>query len=166
MKKVTLKINDKEIEAEIKDRDYKELTKNKKKGLWVPNAGDEYYLVGDNNFIYESLWGGYQLDYSRLYQNNVFRTKEEAGRHLEKLEALGRIRQYIHENDMYFEPDWSNSRQHKYVICYNYEDRDLDWCVVSELKGSNVLPYLATVEHWERVATDCEEDLEIVFGVN
>lgn len=166
MKKITIKIDDKEIEAEIKDRDYKELTEPKKKGLWVPEDGDNYFYVSTFIYVVEDKWMRTSRNYIRLYQCNVFRTKEEAKRKVEKLKALGRIRKYVHENDMYFEPDWGNSNQTKYVICYNYEDRELDWCVASDIKGSNVLPYLATFEHWERVVTDCEEDLKIVFGIN
>lgn len=161
MKTITLE-NGKKVE--ISDKSYKALAKAVQTKT-RPDVGEEYWFISAVGIVDATVWGYLQVDKDIWTAGNGFFTEEEAVKENNKRLAVQRIKDYILENDMYFEPDWNTSNQTKYGICYNYGDRKLDWYVVSELKRSDVLPYLATVEHWERVVTDCEEDLEIVFGI-
>ncbi len=139
----------------------------KKKGFFKPEPGEKFYYVHRDYNRYEigyGFWGGDKFDYFFLSEGNCFKTRQEAEQHKTYLEALQRVRLYIMENH-YFEPDWSNEEQEKWNIEYDHKDKeffdDCEW----KFEKASLLPYLASIEAYNDVIKNCEDDLKIIFNV-
>lgn len=55
---------------------------------WLPEIGDEYYYIGDSPIRWKSEWCGYDIDFLRRSTTGVFKTPEESGAMLAKIQAL------------------------------------------------------------------------------
>ena len=88
----------------------------KKKGKWMPEIGQSYYLVGSNGIVSWSAWNSDTVDDYRRDFMRIFKTEEEAERYLEIMKAC---------KEASFEPDWGDADQNKYTIYYDYYDKKL-----------------------------------------
>ena len=52
---------------------------------WTPQAGEKYYYVGDNGMVNFTFFDCDEVDEDYYKFGNIFRTKEEAERALEKV---------------------------------------------------------------------------------
>jgi len=97
-------------------------------------------------------------------QGNKFIDFKSAERERSKRSALQRIRKYIYDNDMGFEPDWRNLNQTKYFIVYDYATNKFTKDYYTTIAvGADF--YLESGKHLEQVIKYCEPDLKILFGV-
>ena len=88
----------------------------KKKGKWMRECGQFYFLVFSNGFVARSSWDGDTEDNYRRDFLRIFKTEEEAKRYLEIQKAC---------KEASFEPDWEDDVQNKYTFYYNYCDKQL-----------------------------------------
>lgn len=109
----------------------------------------------------------YDFDYSI---GNCFKTEEEAEEALKTgwiayLQALKRLKNYIAEYGLEFEPDWDDTCA-KHFIVYEHNTRlfSSDRYGVGFRQASS-LPYFETENDAEQVIRDCEPELKILFGV-
>ncbi len=167
MKKII--IDDKEIE--ISDESYEAFKKQfVKSEVWKPGINEEYWTVGFGGEITSWVNAGeydYDFDYSI---GNCFKTEEEAEEALKTgwvayLQALKRLKGYIAEYGLEFEPDWNNTCA-KHFIVYEHNTRlfSSDRYGVGFRQASS-LPYFETENDAEQVIRDCEPELKILFGV-
>ena len=160
MKTIKITIDGKTIDAQINEEDLA----TKKKKNWEPKSDEEYwrYSCYYNKVVKVNNYDQEETDDDILF-DNCFRTKEEAEKNFKHRKALKRIKDYIIENDMEFEPDWENEKQYKFHIDYNYHksEYDTDWCNV--FRYLLVIPYLSCEEHARKVIKDCKDDLDILF---
>ena len=83
----------------------------KKKGKWMPEIGQSYYLVGSNGIVSWSAWNGDTVDDYRRVFMRIFKTEAEAERYLEIMKAC---------KEASFEPDWEDRTQIKHFLYYSH----------------------------------------------
>lgn len=159
--KVTIKINNQDIEAEIKDEDVAKIVKPKKK--LRPELGETYYILYSDTEIVTGLWSDSGGDRKNWSSGNGFFTEAEAEKELAKRQAIQRIKDYIVENDMEFEPDWNDVDQAKYIPYYNEYAKKLECRGFCTLQYYTPFSYLGKVNHLEQLNKDCQGDLLIIF---
>lgn len=132
-----------------------ELTHNSR---WVPESDDNYYFVDNWANVVESRWDNDTNDIFLLSQDNVFRTEEEAGRHLSYLKALAVLK----EDAEHFVPDWKDGRQAKWSLSYDIKkDKfSLGCCFFSRSFGV----YFPTGESLEKSLKVHEKEWRILFN--
>lgn len=156
---IELKINGKAIElSEETKEQIKKACGQVKMRL---NEGDKYWVLDSDGNIFEKKYMrivGY--DDGVWNSGNGFFTKEEAQKELAKRQAIQRVKDYIIENGMYWEPDW-NSHNLKYNFYYYVDKVAIDNWI--EYKIYSPIGYLKSEEDAEKVLKDNKEDLEIIF---
>ena len=155
--KIEQKINGKAIELseEIKEQIKKACGPEVK---IRPFMGETYFDINASGMVAKET---FELDMDKDIWNlgNGFFTKEEAQKELAKRQAIQRVKDYILENGMYWEPDWNDDN-----LKYNfyYEDKvEIDYGI--QCKRYSPIGYLESEEHAEKVLKDNEEDLNIIF---
>lgn len=80
-------------------------------GIWVPKDGDKYWFVTTYGTVASSTRCEEEPTFynGRISIGNVFRTREEAERHLERLKVLQELRVLAKG----FKPDWGDVNQYK-----------------------------------------------------
>ncbi len=116
-------------------------------------------LMDDGKLIY-----GYYQRQHIIDRGLEFITRQDAELADKKRLALQRIRKYIYDNDMGFEPDWDNINQKKHSICWNIVDRKLSYVICTWSKSLEPF-WLRTVDEVDQVIRDCEADLNTLLGV-
>jgi hypothetical protein len=104
-----------------------------------------------------SLYGEHSIKGLKL-SGNYFKTREEAEKHLEWLNA----RTVIIQDTKGFEPDWTNFNQ-KYHVQYDYEDCEFGVWSSSFNKYCEI--YFATKEDAENSLETHEKEWKIYLGV-
>lgn len=89
----------------------------KKKGKWMPERGQVYYLVGSNGSVAGNLWDDDTIDNYRRDFLRIFKTEKEAERYLEIMKAC---------KEASFEPDWEDVNQAKYTFSYYRYNKELN----------------------------------------
>ena len=132
--KATIKFNGKEYDAVL-------IEKKVESKRWKPELGEYYYFVDMFGCIDSSSWDNDavdKVDNFRYSQRNVFKTEEEAEKHLEYLKSLAILRDDAGD----WKPDWKNTRQEKYRIYFD--------CYVDKLFVSSTKAYRSINElHFE-----------------
>ncbi len=159
--KVTLKINNQDIEAEIKDSDVAKIVKPKKK--LRPEVGEYYYALYSDSEITRYYWENDGTNNKTWSSGNGFFTEEEAIKEANKRQAIQRIKDYIIEYGMEFEADWSDESQEKYFPYYNVQKKNLECRGVCTLQYYIPFGCLGKVNHIEQLIKYCQDDLLIIF---
>lgn len=139
--------------------------KKEKVNPWGLCMGESQRGENDQMFLLES--NGEIKAYHSVFTpclGNTFLTKESAEDEFKRRAALYRIRKYIYDNYMGFEPDWKNLDQWKYSVNYSHKTHGF-WLTFDTWSNPGKAFYLATEEHANQVIKDCEADLKILFGV-
>lgn len=156
--KIELKINGKAIELskEIKEQIKKACGQVKVR----PEMEDEYWFVG-NNYSHKYIWENDRMDNKCWNSGNGFFTEEEAEKELAKRLAIQRVKDYIVENGMYWEPDWNNNGNEKCFFVSNRGETQINNCF--SLKHYSPIGYLKSKEDAEKVLENNKEDLKLIF---
>ncbi len=101
-----------------------------------PQDNDEYWLVYDEAAVVKSRWYSDGADQARMVMGNVFRTEAEAEQELERRKVLTELRKLAKESWGYSRPDWSNTRQGKWRLCYDHSCNI--WRVVKNARQQNL----------------------------
>lgn len=96
-----------------------------KSKMWKPNYGRKYFYINDCGAIINSKWYDDVIDTYRYEIGNCFKTKEETEFALEKLKVEAELRRFAEENNE-CEIDWTDRKQNKWLICYNYDLKNID----------------------------------------
>lgn len=64
------------------------LEKEEEGGVWVPEEGDEYWVVENAGVITWHSWDNDEIDQDYLSVGNVFKTEEEAQMHKLRLQSM------------------------------------------------------------------------------
>lgn len=86
---------------------------------WLRN-GDAYWTLDDSAEVSETRWATDYIDRARLAIGNVFRTKADAEREIERRKVLTELRRLARESWGDGKADWSNSVQNKYRLHFDY----------------------------------------------
>jgi len=152
-------------EIELTDKEVEEIVAKytKKDKRWKPERGDTYWTVMNLGFIKHYSWGiGDDRSFEFLRKTaNYFQTKEEAQAHLDRINAIATVTDYIYENDL----QWKEG--YRYVP-YLYTDIGdigeirVDW-FVEGICFQQVIPFLKTREACEQLIKHLPEDLKLIF---
>lgn len=164
MKKIILRIDGKEIQAQIEEGELAKLEEKKDKGARPPRAEFKktYWLADSDNVARETEEMFVEDDYFRYYSGNYFLTREEAQKRKEYNEAIARINKYVIENGMWLEPNWANGNQLKHQLNCDFLTGKWERSTARYLSCFSNLPYFREKTHIEKVIKDCADDLEII----
>lgn len=126
------RISDKEYSEDL----LKELEKyevKKPKSVWELEIDDEIWMalydaVNSKCVSLNTQWHGWESQEYWRELGKVHLTKERAELHARVLNTESAIKKWKRENDN-VELDWSNKRQHKNFLTYDYQDGEIrtDW---------------------------------------
>lgn len=95
-----------------------------KRKVWKPECNKNYWII--NGFsVVNSSWDNDNVDYRRYEIGNCFKTEKDAEFALEKLKVEAELRRFAEENNE-CEIDWTDREQNKWLICYNYDSKNID----------------------------------------
>lgn len=156
--KIELKINGKSIELS-KEKEEK-IIKACSKVKVRPNEDDKYWFT-NNYYIDTLIWENDEMDNHYWNSGSGFFTEEEAEKELAKRRAIQKIKDYIKENGMYWEPDWNNNGNEKYFFIYHSGETQIHNCF--SIKYYSPIGYLKSRGDAEKVLEDNKEDLLLIF---
>ena len=153
--KATVKFNGKEYDAELTE-------KKVESKRWKPEVGGYYYSVDGYGDVDGFCWDGDKYDAFEYSQRNVFKTKEEAEKHLEYLKSLAILRDDAGD----WEPDWNNDSQAEYSIRFDHSQGGLGLYVDPSVGLQSLDIYFETQEAAQKSIDEHKEHWLRVFGVD
>ena len=125
-----------------------------------PNEDNTGYYIGSmGTIMLEENLNGAGVSFN---VNNWFPTEEEAEKELEKRRAIARVKKYIIDNGMYFEPGWDDINQEKFNIYY-YDKDTIDYECSLTICNYSPIGYLKSEEDCKKIKEDCMDDLLIIY---
>jgi hypothetical protein len=162
MKKII--IDDKEIEISEKSFEALKAQLISKDTRYVPNIGEDYWLVADCGTTLYSSWDGKTVDNYRLGLGRVFKTRKEAEKHAEYLKAISKVTNYIFENGLALtDIDWEDKTQCKYCIYYYKGSFHSDFRTTTV--SAEVLTWIKSQGDCYQVIEEMEDELKIIFNI-
>lgn len=99
-----------------------------------PEKGQEYWYINHAGLVFASTWEDHGTDKIRWGIGNVFLTREEAEKEIERR----KVKQRLKELANFWEPDWGDITENKYYIYYNHDEEkfeiDFYW-IYQDLNG-------------------------------
>ena len=121
---------------------------------WKPKSGDKLYYVTSTGHVYEDTFSNFSnCDKDRLSFNNVFKTKEDAKKMIEKLKIINRLREL---SNVKFVDDCSKIR---YSVSYDIDTKKV--CPTTN-RYSRILPF----ELYFETAKDCQNAIKEIGEEN
>lgn len=164
-----MKINKKKLQEQINNLQ-KQLDampdERKVRKRWRVSGNDFYFYVKEFGNVGVGTESFGLDDTYRWKLGNYYKTSKEAQKALNKQLAIQRVKDYIIENGMYFEPNWDHCDKSKWFISYLIIPKGrfvVDY--IKTEKYVNPLGYLELEDHAIQVIKDCEADLKIVFEI-
>ena len=124
--KAKLIIEDKEIEVEISEEEYKKLqpSEEKKTGYErVPKRGDYFHESGKGN-VESEIEDYYDVDNEYYESANYYSDKTVAENNARADKLMRQLRRFAVEHRGY-EVDFNSTKTEKHYICYDYENNIL-----------------------------------------
>jgi hypothetical protein len=152
------------VELYLSDEQIQELVKQsekKEKSYFEPSSGQTYYYISDEKHIYPKSFM-HSIDNYRISQGNCFPIEKEAEKHLEYLEAMGRIRIAVWEANEGWKPDWSNHDEKKYYFYYDLYKKN--WCInyIWDTPNLEDTIFYQSFEIAQKILTSHEADFDII----
>lgn len=130
--------------------DWKYVEYNKK---WKPESGDTIYYVSSTGHVYEDTFhNSLNCDNDRLSFNNVFKTKEDAKKMIEKLKIINRLRELSNINS------GKDTSKLKYSIGYEIDNKKVYPNISRYTKIIPFEVYFATKEDCENAIKEIGEE--------
>lgn len=149
----------KEQEKQLKD-----FLKIKELKRWKPKPNEEYYYVDCYGEVDNNWWEDGKDDNFLFLTNNMFKTKEEAEFHLEKLKIYHELKLFADENNE--EIDWKNADQTKYTFLFDYRQNAFEYYNVIQFRRMGCI-YFSSRELVKQAIKKVGEDRikKYLFGV-
>ena len=130
---------------------------------WEPEIGEEYWKVTDHSVVMKLWWVGDDFDLCSKATGNMFKTKEEAEHHRDKLNFLAQMKIDFEDNSD--EIRWNSGSATKYHIHLRLSNNKLEVGHWSAVRQQGAM--LTTNREWlEQYIIDNEEDIKkYCFGV-
>ena len=136
---------------------------------------DDYMGFEDGQTVYVLDYDGdidkktlelYCINYrGAISTGNAFHTEEEAKKEKAKRQAIVRIKDYIRENDLEFEPDWEEEEGEKCTIYYDYDSEFFRSEDNFSYKNYSPIGYFRSGDDAKEILENCKKDLEIIFDI-
>ena len=146
------------LETEAKE--LREQLKEKKRGRWKPEEGEEYFFVNEEGHATCDKNDNHEFDKTRILIGNCYKTKELAERQIEKEKLITEIWGWWDENDG-VELDWEDENVTKHQIC----KKDNRWHVIKTFYWQSVstIPYFSSEELAEACIKHFKNRLKILL---
>lgn len=131
---------------------------------FLPEYGEEYWLVSGKGSIHSDFWGNLEVDKDRFSIGNVYRTQEDTQKAIDKLKARVTIDTFIDEQGLDTNVDWEDFDQVKYFIMWNCDDNEIDYDWNKYYKY-NDLPAFKTQEDIKKLYEAHPEECKLLLGV-
>lgn len=138
--KAKLLIEDKEIEVEISEEEYKKLQspEEKKTGYERAIKDDEFYYVSSRGYVEFAPDDYKDIDDDYYKSANYYSSKTVAKNNARADELMRQLRRFAVEHREH-EVDFNNANTDKYYIFYDYEDNELRTDYTSYVKVFGVI---------------------------
>lgn len=139
---------------QLRDEFISKLEDDKKEFKLTYPENDEivYCIDSADGEICDTPYFSNNKDDIKLFEHGLyFNTKKEAEQHLKECELLFKIQQWTEIHNEGWEPNWSNWREDKYYIYYNFNSRELETSSTIISDNFKKLPYFKSIE----IAKEC-----------
>ena len=157
-------INNKEVE--LSPESWKAMEEQFKKKSFYPEMGEEIYLIirrGDESaVVIEDYINEYKVDFD---SGLAFKTRPEAEAKLAEMKAITKVRKFIFEEGLEYEPDYRDFEQRKYNIYYSFEEERFFSLYNDACPEYSPFGYLKSEEDCEKVIENCKDELDVIFKV-
>ena len=127
---------------------------------WKPEMGQTYYHIGGDGFIYDDTWvNDSAVDNGRFEIGNCFKTKEEAEKVVEYLEALAVVRGDATSKFVKGEYNW--------YVYYDNDSNSLESSISRSMLDNGIfgLPYFSTEDDAQRSIELHKDEWLTIFGI-
>ena len=130
---------------------------------WVPEIGEEYWAVSNDGEVCKFVWEGDGYDLHFKLTGAMFKTKEEAQHHLNKIKFLAQMKIDFEDNSD--EIDWSTGSATKYHIQFRHSTHEIEVDCWTRIQQQGAM--LTTNREWlEQYIIDNETQLKkYCFGI-
>ena len=125
---------------------------------WEPDFGEEYWYVNYIGDVVCRVWEDAGVDFWLLESGNIYRTKEECEKALDRELAEARLRR-----TSTFKPDFENG-EGGWIVGYDYEEDRLLATPIDCIDYGEPVRY-ETREEAEKSIKENERDWKIYFGI-
>ena len=159
-------INNKEVE--LSPESWKSIKEQFNKKSFYPEIGDTFYAIDSTD---EKQLVQKASNYSNMWKMNfdcglAYKTRPEAEAKLAEMQAITKVRKFIFEEGLEFEPYWGNYRQEKWDIYYDIREKKFKSNWLSSFSQSpSIFGHLKSEEACEKVIENCKDELKIIFKV-
>ena len=158
-------INNKEVE--LSPESWKNMEEQFKKKSFYPEIGDTFYAIDSTD---EKQLVQKASNYSNMWKMNfdcglAFKTRPEAEAKLAEMQATTKVRKFIFEEGMSFEPDYKDFTQAKYSIYYAFEEERFFSLDNNACTKYSPFGHLKSEKDCEKVIESCKEELDVIFKV-
>jgi|GEM_PF-2643073 len=158
-------INNKEVE--LSPESWKKMEEQFKKKSFYPEDEEDFFLISfleaEVEILNKNYDGAYKTDFDC---GLAFKTRPEAEAKLAEMQAITKVRKFIFEDGLEFEPYWGNYRQEKWDIYYDIREKKFKSNWLSSFSQSpSIFGHLKSEEACEKVIENCKDELDVIFKV-
>jgi len=153
-------------EVELSPESWKNMEEQFKKKSFYPEKGDIVFVIstGRVKTVIDEIM------YSSIYKSDfdcglAFKTRPEAEAKLAEMQAIAKVRKFIFEEGLEFEPDYRDFEQRKYNIYYSFEEERFFSLYNDACPEYSPFGYLKSEEDCEKVIENCKDELDVIFKV-
>ena len=153
-------------EIELSDESWKTMEEQFGKESFYPEKGDIVFVIstGRVKTVIDEIM------YSSIYKSDfdsglAFKTRPEAEAKLAEMKAITKVRKFIFEEGLEFEPDYRDFEQMKYNIYYDFRKERFDTLANNTCREYSPFGYLKSGEDCEKVIENCKDELDVIFKV-
>ena len=157
-------INNKEVE--LSPESWKKMEEQFKRESFYPEQEEDFFLISFEEAVVEILNENYDNGYKTDFDCGLaFKTRPEAEAKLAEMQAITKVRKFIFEEGLEFEPDYRDFEQRKYNIYYYFEEERFDSLYNNTCPEYSPFGYLKSEEDCEKVIENCKDELDVIFKV-
>ena len=157
-------INNKEVE--LSPESWKAMEEQFGKKSFYPEDEEDFFLISfleaEALVLIQNYDNGFKTDFDC---GLAFKTRPEAEAKLAEMQATTKIRKFIFEEGLSFEPDWSDGRQEKWNIVLVLEGNIFKGNLNRAIKTYSPFGHLKSEKDCEKVIESCKEELKIIFKI-
>ena len=133
------------------------------KSIFELKDWDKYYFLDSGLYVYSYYYDWDETDKDMLEIWNVFLTREEAEKEIERTKAIQKIKKYCWENKIKYKENVSDETFYIGII-YDSEDEEFYPSTCTDRIEYWVL-FFDSYEDLENILKNCEKELEIIFDI-
>ena len=157
-------INNKEVE--LSPESWKAMEEQFKKKSFYPETGESIFYINFSGRGAEILETRYNMDCKDIFDSGLaFKTRPEAEAKLAEMQATTKVRKFIFEEGLSFEPDYRDFEQRKYNIYYDFEEERFFSLDNNACTKYSPFGHLKSEKDCEKVIESCKEELKIIFKI-